>query len=42
VIWGYVFALLNVAALVMLAVLLGDLVILGIAAIGRCKSCPRR
>jgi hypothetical protein len=38
--WGYVFALLTVAALVALAVLLGDLIILGIAAVGALQVLP--
>jgi hypothetical protein len=38
--WGYVFALVSVAALVALAVLLGDLILLGIAAIGALGVLP--
>jgi Predicted membrane protein (DUF2157) len=38
--WGYVFALVVVAVLVTLAVLLGDLIILGIAAVGALQVLP--
>jgi Predicted membrane protein (DUF2157) len=38
--WGYVFALITVAALVTLAVLLGDLLMLGIAAVGALQVLP--
>lgn len=38
--WGYVFALTTVAALVTLAVLLGDLIMLGIAAVGALQVLP--
>jgi hypothetical protein len=38
--WGYVFALTTVAALVSLAVLLGDLLMLGIAAVGALQLLP--
>jgi hypothetical protein len=38
--WGYFFALLTVAALVALAVLLGDLLMLGLAAVGALQVLP--
>lgn len=38
--WGYVFALITVAALVAVAVLVGDLLMLGIAAIGALQVLP--